>query len=329
VSAPPSLTISVVICTYSAERWPDLVAAVDSVRRQTVPPHEIIVVVDHNPELLTLARARLAGVAVVENREQPGLSGSRNSGVDAAQGAIIAFLDDDAVAAPEWLARLTAAYNTPHVIGVGGAIEPLWDNARPRWFPAEFNWVVGCTYLGMPTRATPVRNLIGCNMSFRREVFARVGGFRSGIGRVGARPVGCEETELCIRIYHAYPHCVLLYEPRAAVRHRVRRDRMHWRYFRQRCFSEGLSKAQVARAVGASAALSNERRYTTRVLPRGVVQGVTRTVLGRDVRGGLGRVASITAGLAITTAGYLAGSFFVVPEAHELGWSGPLPGEQP
>jgi glucosyl-dolichyl phosphate glucuronosyltransferase len=329
VSAPTSLAISVVICAYTAERWPDLVAAVESVHRQTVPPHEIIVVIDHNPELLTLARARLAGVAVVENREQPGLSGARNSGVAAAQGAIIAFLDDDAVATPEWLARLTAAYNTPHVIGVGGAIEPLWDSARPRWFPAEFNWVVGCTYLGMPTRATPVRNLIGCNMSFRREVFARVGGFRSGIGRVGARPVGCEETELCIRVCHAYPHGVLLYEPRAAVRHRVRRDRMHWRYFRQRCFSEGLSKAQVARAVGASAALSNERRYTTRVLPRGVVQGVTRAVLGRDVWGGLGRVASITAGLAITTVGYLTGSFFVVPAAHERGWPGPLPGEQP
>jgi glycosyltransferase involved in cell wall biosynthesis len=329
VSAPPSLAISVVICAYTAERWPDLVAAVDSVHRQTVPPHEIIVVVDHNPELLSLAHACLAGVVVVENREQPGLSGSRNSGVAAAQGAIVAFLDDDAVAAPEWLARLTAAYNTPHVIGVGGAIEPLWESARPRWFPAEFNWVVGCTYLGMPTRAAPVRNLIGCNMSFRREVFARVGGFRSGIGRIGARPVGCEETELCIRICHTYPHCVLLYEPRALVRHRVRRDRMRWRYFRQRCFSEGLSKAQVARAVGASAALSNERCYTTRVLPRGVVQGVTRTVLGRDVRGGLGRVVSITAGLAITTAGYLTGSLFVLPAAQERGWSDPLPGEQP
>jgi glycosyltransferase involved in cell wall biosynthesis len=328
VTVPTSPAISVVICAYTAERWPDLMAAVESVHRQTVPPHEIIVVVDHNPELLTLARARLAGVVVVENREQPGLSGSRNGGVAAAQGAIIAFLDDDAVAAPEWLARLTAAYNTPHIIGVGGAIEPLWDSAPPRWFPAEFNWVVGCSYLGMPTRATPVRNLIGCNMSFRREVFARVGGFRSGFGRVGARPVGCEETEFCIRVCHAYPHGVLLYEPRAAVRHRVRRDRAHWRYFRQRCFSEGLSKAQVARAVGVSAALSNERRYTTRVLPRGVVQGVTRTVLGRDVWGGLGRVASITAGLAITTVGYLTGSFFVVPAAHERGWSPPLPGEQ-
>jgi hypothetical protein len=99
---------------------------------------------------------------------------------------------------------------------------------------------------------------------------------------------------------------------------------MHWRYFWQRCFSEGLSKAQVARAVGANAALSNERRYTTRVLPRGVVHGVTYAVLGRDVRGGLGRVVSITAGLAITTVGYLTGSLFVVRAAHEPGWSGPL-----
>ena len=62
--------------------------------------------------------------------------------------------------------------------------------------PREFNWVVGCTHRGMPSTTAPVRNLIGCNMSFRREVFSRIGGFRDQIGRVGARPSGCDETEL-------------------------------------------------------------------------------------------------------------------------------------
>ena len=100
---------------------------------------------------------------------------------------------------------------------MGGAIEPLWESDRPRWFPPEFDWVVGCTYRGMPCEPKPVRNLIGCNMSFRREVFAQIGGFRDEIGRVGARPSGCDETELCIRLGQRLPHALLLYSPCARV----------------------------------------------------------------------------------------------------------------
>jgi cellulose synthase/poly-beta-1,6-N-acetylglucosamine synthase-like glycosyltransferase len=109
-------------------------------------------------------------------------------------------MDEDATAAPDWLERLTHGYDSDEVLGVGGTIDPLWLTGRPAWFPAEFDWVVGCTYRGLPETANRVRNLIGCNMSFRREVFQQVGGFRSGIGRIGLRPVGCEETELCIRL---------------------------------------------------------------------------------------------------------------------------------
>src|SRR5205085_69247 len=84
---------------------------------------------------------------------------------------------------------LLPAYANLEVIGVGGTVEPLWLHGRPPWFPPEFDWVVGCTYCGMPEVAGPVRNLIGCNMSFRREVFEGVGGFRSGIGRIGTYPL--------------------------------------------------------------------------------------------------------------------------------------------
>ena len=44
---------------------------------------------------------------------------------------------------------------------------------------------------------------MGCNMSFRREVFERIGGFAEEIGRIGKNPLGCEETELCIRARQA------------------------------------------------------------------------------------------------------------------------------
>jgi glycosyltransferase involved in cell wall biosynthesis len=300
-----SLSLSVIICAYTEDRWDDLSAAVESVGAQGTPAMEIVVVIDHNPALAQRARTALPGVVVVENCEARGLSGARNTGIATARGDVVAFLDDDAVAAPDWLRHLVAGYADPLVSGVGGAIEPTWSATRPRWLPAEFHWVVGCTYLGMPRHASPVRNMIGANMSFRREVFAVVGGFRSGMGRLGTRPLGCEETELCIRVRKQWPRTTLLYEPRAQVRHRVPTHRARWAYFRARCYAEGLSKAQVAEFVGAKDGLASERLYTFSTLPRGVVRGLADTMKG-DLTG-LGRAGAIVTGLAVTSAGYAAG----------------------
>lgn len=309
--AETSPGISVVICAHTEDRWEQLVAAVDSVRRQSRPALEIVVVVDHNPALLERARHALAGVAVVENHEQRGLGGARNSGIAASRGQVIAFLDDDAIASPGWLEQLALGYRDPDVVGVGGAIEPIWQAGRPGWFPAEFDWVIGCTYRGVPPRAAAVRNLIGCNMSFRREVFERLGTFRLGYG--------CDETELCIRVRQRWPGKRLLYQPAASVRHHVSAARSTWRYFRTRCYFEGGSKAVVAWLAGAQDGLDSERSYTLRVLPAGVLRGLADTLLGRD-RAGIARSGAIVAGLAITTAGYVAGSVFRAAAARRRGW---------
>jgi GT2 family glycosyltransferase len=300
------LDLSVIICAYSDQRWDDLAAAVTSLRRQTTPPGEIIVVIDHNPALLERARASFPDAVVLANGARRGLSGARNSGVAVARGQIVAFLDDDATAAPDWAAQLLAGYRDPQIIGVGGMIAPLWQQPRPGWFPAEFDWVVGCTYRGTPTSAAPVRNLIGANMSFRREVFAAAGLFRGEIGRVGTHPVGCEETELCIRIGQRWPERTLLYRPEARVFHHVPPLRGRWSYFRARCYGEGISKALVRRFVGARDALSSERSYTLRTLPRGVARGLADGARG-DLHGLL-RAGAIVAGLAMTTAGFVRGS---------------------
>jgi glycosyltransferase involved in cell wall biosynthesis len=93
--------ISVIICAYTEDRWNDLVAAVESVRQQTLPPREIIIVIDHNPGLLKRVQEHLPDVVAVENTETRGLRSARNSGIGVAQSQIIAFLDDDAVATPD------------------------------------------------------------------------------------------------------------------------------------------------------------------------------------------------------------------------------------
>lgn len=173
-------------------------AALTSLSEQTLAPQEVVLVVDHSTELLERARRELGPkVTVLANAESPGLSGARNTGLLHSRAAIVAFLDDAAVADPTWLERIAVHYMDPRVLGVGGAVVPDWLAPPPRWLPSEFYWVVGCSYTGLPRHAAPIRNFIGANMSFRRSVFAVVGGFTVGIGRVGTRPLGCEETELC------------------------------------------------------------------------------------------------------------------------------------
>ena len=317
------LNISVVIRTYTEARWDYLVAAMKSLENQSVQPSEIIVVVDHNPDLLAKVLAYFPDAVVVENHEARGSPGAWNSGIAAAKHEVIAFTDDDAVAAPDWLERLRASYDDPNVVAVGGAIEPVWLGNRPRWFPEEFEWVVGCTYRGLPQTAAPVRNLIGCNMSFRRQVFEAIGRFREGMGRVGGDDHvlagfnafgvanhyfhGCDETELCIRLRQHWPHKVLLHEPRAKVYHKVPPNRARWNYYRSRCYLEGTSKALLVQLLGAADGLASERAQAFRILPQGIARGVGDTIVRHDPAG-LARAGAIIAGLTFTTVGYLVGA---------------------
>lgn len=305
------ISISVVVCAYTEDRWEDILAAVASVRAQSHTAHETLLVVDHNPPLLdrlTKEYKETQGVRVLANAGPRGLSAGRNTGIAESSGEIIAFLDDDAVAERDWLRHFAAGYEDPRVLAVGGRTLPAWESGRrPRWFPEEFDWVVGCMYRGHPTGRVAVRNVLGGNASFRRTAFEIAGGFATGIGRDGdKRPLGGEETELCIRLTRARPDAVLLIDDRAVIHHRVPAARERFGYFRTRAYAEGLSKALVSRSVGADKGLESERRYTTRVLPAGVGRGLRDAVLARP--GGAGRAGAIVAGVVAAAGGYVVGS---------------------
>ncbi|GGW91530.1 glycosyl transferase family 2 [Streptomyces chryseus] len=300
---------------YTEDRWEDILAAVDSVRRQSQPAAETLLVVDHNPALLERLSEEVRAyttpdeeVRVLANAGPRGLSAGRNTGIAAARGEIVAFLDDDAVAERDWLRHFAEGYEDPRVMAVGGRTEPAWASGRrPHWFPEEFDWIVGCTYRGLPPGRVRVRNVLGGNASFRRSAFEVVGGFATGIGRDGdKRPLGCEETELCIRLTRALPDAVLLIDDRSVIHHKVPAVRERFGYFRTRAYAEGLSKALVARSVGMGKGLESERRYTTRVLPAGVARGLRDAALGRP--GGAGRAGAIVAGVAAAAGGYVLGS---------------------
>lgn len=300
------LKFSVIICAYTEDRWDDLIASVSSVKAQIYQPEQVIVVVDHNDQLFERTRMQFPEAHILKNKYEQGLSGARNTGIGIATGEIVAFMDEDAIAAPDWLYYLAKNYTDSTVMGVGGLIEPNWKNVRPIWFPREFDWVVGCTYLGQPVQAASVRNLIGCNMSFRRTVFEGIGLFRNGVGRVGTIPLGGEETEICIRARQKWPTQHFIFEPLAVVLHHVPENRGKFEYFRSRCYSEGLSKALISRFVGTRNSTHSERIYTLSVLPRGVFKGLADVFHG-DFSGPLRSLAIVT-GLFVTTLGFIAGN---------------------
>jgi len=307
-------SFSVVICAYTEARWNQLCEAVDSVHDQTKPPVQVVIVIDHNPQLYERSLKRFSADVVVENSGVQGLSDARNTGVEHTVGDFVAFLDDDAAADSRWLEKLAEGYADSAVLGVGGHIDPIWEDARPGWFPEEFDWVAGCTYRGAPTERTPVRNMIGANMSFRRSTLIDAGGFRHQMGRTATMPLGDEETELCIRIRQKHGG-VIMYEPSALVRHHVPSSRGTWAYFMPRCYAEGISKGVMSHMVGTRDGLSSERRHVLVVLPSGVIRGVGATFTG-DLWG-VPRAATIVVGLGATVLGYTVartrGYFFPRP----------------
>ncbi|MEJ2864280.1 glycosyltransferase family 2 protein [Actinomycetospora flava] len=320
-----NLTAAVVVCAYTERRWDDLCAAVDSALAQDPRPREVVLVVDHHEGLLERAHRELtAAVTVLANTRRRGLSGARNTAVDhvrASGGAdVVAFLDDDAAARPGWLAALLAPYADPAVAAVGGTAVPRWPGGdAPAVLPPELWWVVGCTYTGQhPERgAVEVRNLMGCSMSFRLTALDAAGEFAEEMGRIGTVPLGCEETELCLRVRQYVPGARVLLEPAAVVDHRVSADRTGWSYLGRRALAEGLSKAAVTRRAGTGRGLAAEADYTRRVLP---------VALGREARSAVAALAAgdpaaaqdrVRAGGAIVLAVGAAGVGFLRGRAAE------------
>lgn len=238
------MLVSVVVCGYTMERAAVLAECVESALAQTHAPIEVVIVVDGNDELAAFVRERFGdreNVVIEENDENRGISYSRTRGGEVASGEIVAFIDDDGVAEPDWVETLVEVYQETDALAVGGHVAPNWEGEKPDFFPAEFYWLVGCTERGFAEDREKVRNTYGSNISYKRGVFLDVGGYDVNTGRKGDRHIQAHEAPVGIRIREKYGRGMIYVED-AVVHHTLFPYRGNFRWLVARSFWQGVSK---------------------------------------------------------------------------------------
>jgi GT2 family glycosyltransferase len=274
-----SSDLTVVICSHLYSRRQQLIGAVESAERQSTPPAAIVVVIDGDGDLGEFASQILGKrCTVIVRKSRGGLSAARNSGLEAVATTFVSFLDDDAVADTRWLEELRAHLGD-EILGVGGRSLPAWE-VPPRGFPKELLWVVGCSYQGLPSEVSTVRNVFGGCALYRTELFRQLGGFDIELGRQPSGAGGCEETEFCMRANQAYPSGRFLYVPSAIIYHAVPAARSTMRYVIRRSAGEGTSKARLRAQIHERKALAAESEYIWHTIVGGLGQRIRQAARG-------------------------------------------------
>jgi len=297
--------VSVVVCTHTDRRLGLLIECVRSLADNTVAPYEVIVVVDSNPALLERLRDLLPPEVILLPSDGRGAAQARNTGIEAAKGDLVAFIDDDAVAEPTWLAALTTAFADPGVVAAGGRILPRWERPN-RHLPDELLWVVGSTYAGHPVGPQPVSRPIACNMAARRDALLAVGGFPKDFGPrdTAVKNHSNEEIALAVGLRARFGRDCIWYAPQAIVHHFVPAARGTWGYLWQRCVAEGVSKADVRLTYGGDA-MDFDRSYARRTLLPAIARYAVRGITRWDRPAGARAVAG-AGGLLVTATAYAA-----------------------
>ncbi len=245
----PEPLLSVVVATH--ER-PDYLADCLEALAALEDPVELVVVDSAStPSCAHVAAALAARVpgARYVYEERPGLSRARNRGLRESTCELVAFLDDDAVVAPDWVRRIAAPFADPRVGCAGGTCRPRFETVPPRWLSSRLAQFAGITRIGSTPRETRSRSEypFGANICFRRSAVEPAGGFSEQLGRDGRSLLSGEESALIDRLRRA--GWVVWLQPDAVVDHSVSKERCSSRYYWRRLWWQGVSRARNERSL--------------------------------------------------------------------------------
>jgi GT2 family glycosyltransferase len=194
--------------------------------------------------------------------DEPGVSAARNAGAQAARTGYIAYIDDDAIPADDWIAAIhTALATEPRPAVLGGKILPLWEVPLPDWWPASLRGVLSIIeedgmgeYRGeaLPRGLEPY----ACNMVVHVRSLLDSGGFGRTIGRFGRVLLSDEEVQLAWRLQNAGMSA--RYDSRIAVYHQIQAGRLTPEWLLSRLFWQGASTVLTRRLLSENAAVWRE-----------------------------------------------------------------------
>lgn len=245
----PSLTA--IVCTHNRASY--LAAAVASLAAQRelgAGNLEIIVVdnasTDDTPRVIAELQRQVPCLRSVEEPSL-GLSRARNAGWRSAGAGVVAYIDDDAIAAPTWARRILDLFATrPRPACAGGPVRALWEGRRPAWLSDAVSECFTHVDWGSDRSAlTPAQWLAGCNVAFARDALADAGGFPAELGRVGASLLSMEDVAVQRTLRRR--GLPVLYDPQIVVEHRILRERLNPAWVERRVYWNGVSTALLQR----------------------------------------------------------------------------------
>ena len=240
------IKISVLICTYN--RAQNLAETIKSAMAQSCPDSETweTLVVDNNSSDQTRQTVEALQHQFPDRiryvfEQKQGISNARNAAIHEARGEILAFIDDDETADANWLRNLTAQLHSGEWAGAGGRVVPPASFVPPDWLPTKGFFVGGpLAAFDVGKQAGQLNEPpFGANMAFRKEVFEKLGYFRTDLGRSGKNLISNEDTEFGRRVLAAGLR--LRYEPSAVTYHPVEESRLQKEYFLLWWFNKGKS----------------------------------------------------------------------------------------
>ena len=278
VDAKPLL--SIIVTSYTLDRLQDVQELLDSLQAQSYQNTEIVLVGEGDAELCDKIRAyaesrNIANLKIVFNHGAPGLSAARDLGVRHSRAEIVAFIDDDAVAFPDWAEQVVRSFSDETIIGLTGPALPLWIDKKTSWFPEELYWIIGCTGWSQTNGVREVRNVWGMNMAFRRQAFAAAAGFSEDIGGVQGKRLHGEEVDLSLRVRKETGRRIV-YNPGVKVMHKVYGRRLSAKWISKTCYWTGYTRHAL-------------KRLSQRYGIKDDFLSVERRLLGRIVKGLLPR----------------------------------------
>ncbi len=243
--------ITATICTYN--RYDCLAKAIESVQSQTISKeHYKIMIIDNSPDYEYAQKIQQEyhhpPFLIYHIEKIPGLSNARNVAAKLCETEFIAYLDDDAIASPQWLEKIVEGFDQfgTDAAVLGGRVDPMWEIERPNWLDDKLLSYVSVVNWGGEMRiAKPDEWFAGANISFRTQDILESGGFNLSLGRIGSGTslMSNEETHLLERIKSKGKFTI--YAPEAKIDHLVEKKRLNHAWFRKRVIWQAVSDYQM------------------------------------------------------------------------------------